>query len=57
MLNTIKLAENRISGSGKLLYIKRGYSIGFIELGLGTEPKKGNALSKLLKRLPKSQID
>ena len=27
--------ENRINGNGKLLRLKRGYSLGSIELGLG----------------------
>ena len=35
LLDTIKLAEDRVSGSSKLLRLKRGYSLGSIELGLG----------------------
>jgi hypothetical protein len=35
LLNTIKLAEDRVNGNGKLLYLKRGHSLGSIELGLG----------------------
>jgi len=35
LFNTIKLAEDRVSNSSKLLCMKRGRSIGFVELGLG----------------------
>jgi len=37
LLNTIKLMENCINSSNKLLCIKRGRNIGFIELDLGNK--------------------
>jgi len=40
--------EDRVSSSGKLLRVKRGIVLGSMNLGLGIEPKKGDALSKLL---------
>ena len=35
LLNSIKLAEDRVNSNSKLLRLKRSYSLGSIELGLG----------------------
>ena len=39
LLDTMKLAEDRVVSSGKSSRPKRGYSIGSIESGLGLEDK------------------
>ena len=41
MLNTIKLTEVRVSGSGKSSRLKRGRSAGSVELGSGNRTQKG----------------